>query len=225
MGVTFASPLLALQILTWESEWAETGIGLFTGAITFIAIVLLLHVVALAPRRQRDEERSARRRLEAERIEQEDKLLLGLAFVGPEILFRTRSDDPALLDATVGVKLRNTSAGPIRYEVESMTVVIAGKTNPEPVFVSRGGLLTPGETTTFSYALIRDLDETSDIYVGVAEYVAKYGHPLGPWQYRSRRRFQFTVNHLVGNERHTYVEHLMIEESEERMPAPNREAP
>lgn len=166
-----------------------------------ISASAVVHLGHLALRRQRDEERATRRQIELVRVDYDDKLLLGLT----------------LLDVRVGVRLRNASPGPLRYEIETMSVTIGGRANPTPAFANHGGLLAVGETTTFRYDWVRDLDETTDVYGGVVEYVAKYGHPLHPWSYRSRRKFQLTVGQLLGGPRHGNADHTMLEEAEEKI--------
>ena len=76
----------------------------------------------------------------------------------------------------IGVILKSFSQTVLEYQVESMHVVVAGKTRVDPRFDNTGGSIPPGGSTDFFFPAIADLNITEPLD-GTLEMRVVYGHP------------------------------------------------
>jgi hypothetical protein len=83
----------------------------------------------------------------------------------------------------------NSVDAPIKYEVESIDVIIGDKAISKPMFDNRGGVIARGRQQTFLYPRFeipkpRGKDLHTD---GVIRFVIQYGHPEVGFSRRMQR--------------------------------------
>lgn len=101
----------------------------------------------------------------------------GISYVGSVIAFDTANRDATL---QIGLKITNTSRGPIRYKVERFEVVVGNRTIGQKVYLNDGGLLPLMSSRTYNYPAFKH-DDIADYLEtrakGTIEAQIAYGHP------------------------------------------------
>jgi hypothetical protein len=81
----------------------------------------------------------------------------------------------------VGLRLRNATAFPMKYDVEAIEVVLRDRTIRTPNFTNKGGTLPAHSATLFFYPPFTKavMDELGTGCEGAVRYSIRYGHPDG----------------------------------------------
>jgi hypothetical protein len=74
----------------------------------------------------------------------------------------------------IGLRLANPGKVLVTYEVESMSVSLAGNPAPDPHFDTSSGVIHPGEETTFFYPVIATTTPVTAPSEAVVEYAIRY---------------------------------------------------
>jgi hypothetical protein len=120
--------------------------------------------------------------------------MYGLAMIGFSPTLAVPKDDPAAFILKLGVMFYNASPVVISYEVERMTVSIAGEEQDPGAaqWLTTGGRLLPGHGRAFNYHPL-SVSPRSEEYVGEMYYRASYGPISGSPRYRKTHRFEFNL--------------------------------
>lgn len=98
----------------------------------------------------------------------------------------------------IGLRLKNNSDDPLRYEIERMNVVIAGETDENVQYPYKGTVIAPQCTDTFRYPFLDGLPERW--HEGSVEYAVRYGHPSAPLRYRRSHELRLTTFRSFGKQ-------------------------
>jgi hypothetical protein len=96
----------------------------------------------------------------------------------------------------VGLRLTNNSADYLRYEIESINVVIEGRSVADATFHNRGTIIAPGGTDVFRYPFVRGVPY--DWHTGFVEFTIRYGHPSSALRFQKKQALNLTASRLVG---------------------------
>ena len=102
-------------------------------------------------------------------------------------------DNPSLANIDVALQFDNISPARLRYEVESLSVEIVGKTASNPTFDNRGGIILPTRQGTFLYPMISDVDISNSPLLGSIEYTIKYVTIPEMRKFRQRRKLALHI--------------------------------
>jgi hypothetical protein len=153
-------------VLAWLQHFRPLTIATFALVAFTCAVVVVERFIALRVRRRPLKETM------------EFDYAYGLALEGLPL---GRDDGKPDAAFQVNLLLRNATNAPLRYYVESMSVVIGDRTPANAVFTNRGGVIPWGGTTEFSYPAFSKaaLDSFGPRNDGRVEYTIRYGHPEG----------------------------------------------
>lgn len=89
----------------------------------------------------------------------------------------------------ISLRFRNAAPGPLKYNVERISVVLGGHEVANPRYDSTGGVIPRGGGEMFHTAPFpkRVMDEIGRRFVGRIEYEAKYGHPTTGYSHVVKR--------------------------------------
>lgn len=102
----------------------------------------------------------------------------------------------------IGFRLKNSSAIPLRYDVQSVSAIIEGKTVMNATAVNRGSVVQRDDVATYSFAPIPFTVGKKDV-VAVASITYQYG-PAGPDE-PPVRAANYRVQLTISPKSHAYV--------------------
>jgi hypothetical protein len=133
-------------------------------------------------------------------------------------------DNLNLAGIQIGLVLENASDVVLEYEMESMIVVLGGRTASSPVFNTRGGTIAPGGTDVFFYPAIQGVAVSPDP-AGEVEFNILYGIAGETPRFRWHWKLGLELQREIGVERPNRVARVpLMPESHERLsedPAPD----
>jgi hypothetical protein len=91
----------------------------------------------------------------------------------------------------VGFTLRNVSTEPLRFAVQSMNVVLDGRSHPHPTFDTDGTVLAPDQGYVFWFPWFDGLEVRRGMR-GTMNYVIHYGHAEDQLRFRLEHRQELT---------------------------------
>lgn len=103
------------------------------------------------------------------------------------------NNNPTDRSIQLGLILKNYSKGAIRYEVVEFVASIENKTLHEAKFINKGGLVFPGQVSTYTYDIIHGIPITN-IISGIIEYEIRYCFDGKSNCYFDERKLQITFS-------------------------------
>jgi hypothetical protein len=212
------SALVALVIsgLTAAVAWGLSASPLVAGILAVWIGILGLIVLEIVAKRRRDAYSIGRRheprvpsstmddfiRSEAAKAKAAAVIATQFSFVS-----KTPNVNIKLAAGAVqpGMNFKNVGTGVIRWEHEYFRVGIEGATIPTTIYLSRHGVLEPGESLLYEGAAVKGIDLTQKIE-GHVEYAFVYGPPHQPRAFRNEEfwRFEFEPDRDGEFKTHTY---------------------
>jgi len=93
------------------------------------------------------------------------------------------------MDVQIGLKIKNNSDEYIRYEIETVSIVIEGNRSPDGPILTTTAIIPPHGTDTFSPPAASGAQHNWQR--GSLSLSVRYGHASGPLRYR--RRWEYAV--------------------------------
>jgi len=113
-----------------------------------------------------------------------------------DIVIADREDPPG---THIGIQFRNMASEPVRFEVQSLDVVLAGTTQENPTFSTAGAVLAPNQNYFYWFPWLDGLRPAKGMK-GEITYSVRYGHAEGDFCFRltHRQELECVVDRLTG---------------------------
>lgn len=116
--------------------------------------------------------------------------------------------DSSRADFDISLLFDNIGSVRLRYEVQSLSIELTGKTANNPKFNNKGGVILPAKQSRFYYPLIPDVDLSESPITGRIEYTIEYVTIPDLRKFRQRRVIALTFyppKELDGNWYSRYI--------------------